>query len=171
MTKLNVVFSTTRQWDPGDEFILAGIRNILHELNIEFNPIIFNRNPDIRSCFQDRQIFKTSRVPINFVLDPDFIDLEANIKFGFFDNSLKPDTDCNFVDWVILAGPPEWCSGKMADLYSCIRRYNLPVMIIGVGGNCEITKKAIERLSKKQKSSQPEKATRYKLFQIRDFQQ
>lgn len=45
----NILISTTRQWNPGDEFIMMGSLNIMKELygNI-INPIIFNRNPDIR---------------------------------------------------------------------------------------------------------------------------
>lgn len=46
----NILVSTTRQWNPGDEFILLGslniMKNILGKDNI--NTIIFNRNPDIR---------------------------------------------------------------------------------------------------------------------------
>jgi hypothetical protein len=135
---MNIIFSTTRQWNPGDEFILRGVRNILLELGVTYNPIIFNRNPDVRSCFQDRQVFKTSKVPNDFTSTDALIDLEANLKFGFFDNSLKPDTDCGFANLVILAGTPEWCNGKMLDLYASVIRHNLPVMILGVGGGCDI---------------------------------
>ena len=47
----NILISTTRQWNPGDEFIMMGSLNIMKELygNI-INPIIFNRNPDIRGA-------------------------------------------------------------------------------------------------------------------------
>ena len=45
---MNIVFSTTRQWNPGDEFILLGCINLLKKQLGEFNPIIFNRNPQIR---------------------------------------------------------------------------------------------------------------------------
>lgn len=44
----NVVLSTTRQWNPGDEFILLGIINLLREVIGEFNPVIFNRSPEVR---------------------------------------------------------------------------------------------------------------------------
>lgn len=134
----NVIFSTTRQWNPGDEFILRGVRRIFDELGYDYNAIIFNRNPDVRSCFQDKQIFKRSKVPLDFWNSSETISLEANLKFGFFDNSLKPDMDCSFVDWVVLAGTPEWCNGKMYDLYASVIRHKLPLMILGVGGNCDI---------------------------------
>ena len=45
---LNVVYSATRQWNCGDEFILFGCRNLLEKVLGGHNPIIYNRNPDIR---------------------------------------------------------------------------------------------------------------------------
>lgn len=134
----NIIFSSTRQWNPGDEFILMGVRAILKRLNVKYNSMLFNRNPDIRSCFEDRQIFKYSRLDEHFIHNPDLIDLEANIKFDFFDNSVKPNRDYSYVDWVIFAGTPEWSSGRMCDLYSAIIRYQLPVIILGVGGNADL---------------------------------
>ena len=48
--RLNIVFSATRQFNPGDEFILYGIMNLLHDVmeNESFNAVIYNRNPDIK---------------------------------------------------------------------------------------------------------------------------
>lgn len=37
---MNIIFATTRQWNPGDEFILLGCINLLNETLGEFNPII-----------------------------------------------------------------------------------------------------------------------------------
>lgn len=146
----NIVFSTTRQWNPGDEFILMGVRNILAALDLAHNPVIFNRNPDIRSQFP--QLFKQSRVPFDFNLNDDTRLLEGNLKFGFFDNSLKPDTDCSCIDWVILAGTPEWCNGRMADLYASILKYNLPVMILGVGGDFDLYDESFREVIDKAKA-------------------
>jgi polysaccharide pyruvyl transferase WcaK-like protein len=89
-------------------------------------------------------------VPGDFWRDKDSIALEANLKFGFFDNSIKPGMDCDFADWVIFAGTPEWCSGRSYDLYQMILTHQLPVMIVGVGGGyepyrpefCEVISKA-----------------------------
>ena len=47
--KKNIVFSTTRQWNPGDEFILMGCINLLKQLGVDFNVLIYNRNPQIQS--------------------------------------------------------------------------------------------------------------------------
>lgn len=135
---LNIIFSTTRQWNPGDEFILTGVRRVFDSLGVDFCPTIYNRNPDVRSCFSDLHLFKRSRLRGTFGDEPLTSSLEANVKFDSFDNSIKANTDCSFADWVVLAGTPEWCNGKMADLYSIVRRFQLPLMILGVGGGLDV---------------------------------
>ncbi len=134
----NIVFSSTRQWNPGDEFILLGVRRVLAEIGVAHNAILYNRHPGLRAPYLDRQYFRHSKIPGGFTHDTALVDLEANLKFGFLDNSLKPGMDCSFVDMVILAGTPEWCNGRMLDLYESILKYQLPVIILGVGGDCEI---------------------------------
>jgi hypothetical protein len=42
---MKIVFSTTKQWNPGDELILAGVRNLLGEHTF----IMFNRHPHLNS--------------------------------------------------------------------------------------------------------------------------
>ena len=118
----NIIFSTTRQWNPGDEVILAGIRNIFDSLSISYNPFIFNRNPDLRSGFDEIDAANgRERGLIGAPID-------------FFDNSIKPMTECKFAQWAIFAGTPEWCSPRTYDLYARILRDKIPVMILGVGG-------------------------------------
>ena len=48
MTK-NIVYSSTLGWNPGDEIILHGLRNLI---NIPHNPIIFNRSPCLANNFE-----------------------------------------------------------------------------------------------------------------------
>ena len=132
----NIIFSSTRQWNPGDEFILDGVRRLFGMVGLSYNPVLYNRHPDIRS--QSAQPFKASKIPADFHLHEDTQCLEANLKLGFFDNSLKPDTDCQFADWAVFAGTPEWCNGRMVDLYAAILKNQLPVMILGVGGDFDL---------------------------------
>lgn len=164
----NIIFSTTRGWNPGDEFILAGVRRILDELGVSYNPVIYNRHPDIRS--QRPQLFKRSKVPYDFHLHDETFLLEANLKFGFFDNSLKPDTDCAFADWVILAGTPEWCNGRMWDLYCSILRHNIPVMILGVGGNFDLYDEGFRDVVKKAKAFTVRDQTTQEVLKASDLQ-
>lgn len=130
----DIIFSTTRQWNPGDEFILRGVRNIFDAMNISYNPIIYNRNPDIRPMHQHLQLFRTSKYPEGFDENDGQAFLEANVRFGFFDNSVKPDYNGKFTRMVVFAGTPEWCNMRMSDLYSLIAKYNIPLVALGVGG-------------------------------------
>lgn len=130
---MNIIYSTTRQWNPGDEIILYGVRNIFSELNIPHNPIIYNRNPDIHPLVHNEHIFSTSKVNAWDFNDPDTNRLLGRIRFGFFDNSLHPNQDAGFADWVVFAGTPEWNNKRLEDLYSIIIRYDIPVLILGIG--------------------------------------
>lgn len=151
---MNVVFSTTRQWNPGDEAILAGVRRVLdhvlqprpsgdaedlgHDLPPAYNAILYNRHPDLRSCWAGTQLFRRTRVPGDFWQTETGRVLQANLQVGMFDNSLKPGTDGGWIDLVVLAGTPEWCSGKMEDLFEIVLQGGVPVLIVGVGGGCDV---------------------------------
>ena len=111
----NVLYSTSRQWNPGDEFILMGTIKIMSKVIGPHNVIIYNRNPDVRHPM----ILKTK----------DFFHLAFN------DNSLKTDTDCSFIDLAVFAGTPEWCNELCNNLYKHISESNLPTLFIGLGSN------------------------------------
>jgi len=105
MRTLNILFSTTRQWNPGDEFIFFGIRNILTELGIKFNTIIYNRHPSINPP----PTFRRHR----------WSKLE---KYPNMDNSFFLDIPAA-VDYVIIAGSPEWTGGQRMDrLFNYIKK-------------------------------------------------
>jgi polysaccharide pyruvyl transferase WcaK-like protein len=147
----NIVFSTTRQWNPGDEIILFGVQNILSACDIAYNPLIFNRNPDVRACFPDDQMFKRVRLHDNFHHEAEMVAIEANLRIGFFDNSIKPDSNYESVDWVVFAGTPEWCASRTSDLYRNIMTHNIPVMILGVGGGFFLHKESFREVIQKAK--------------------
>ena len=46
---LRILFSSTRGWNPGDQFILMGIRRLLDALGIDYVPILYNRHPALRT--------------------------------------------------------------------------------------------------------------------------
>lgn len=119
----NIIFSTTRQWNPGDEIILKGVINLLESLQVEFNPLIFNRNPDIRSSFGILQYREKA--------DCDDV-LWYYIKPSMFDNSVKPWTDYSMIDAIVFAGTPEWQGLKCRELYINAVRYHIPVYLIGI---------------------------------------
>lgn len=120
---MNIVFSTTRQWNPGDEFILLGCMRALRLAGLDFNPIIFNRNPQVR---------RTRR--INRWLQG--LDRRLGGRFApFLDNSLKDDTDFRCVDLVVFAGSPEWRGLRLAPLYRQIAQHGTPTLFLGLGTN------------------------------------
>ncbi|MBA2840765.1 polysaccharide pyruvyl transferase WcaK-like protein [Methanococcus maripaludis] len=125
----NVLFSTTRQWNPGDEFILLGCMNLLKEVIGEFNPIIYNRNPEVRQAFdylnplKNSKFFKKNNV------------LESFLRVGFWDNSFKEDTNAECIDLVVFAGSPEWRSRRLIPLYRKIIKYDIPTIYLGIGSS------------------------------------
>ena len=131
----NVLFSTTRQWNPGDEFILAGVRRVLAALAYDHNPIIYNRHPDIRSSTGDLEMFRTSSLTGEALHNIEARLIEANVKFDFFDNSFKPRMSPAILDLAVIAGTPEWCSGRMVEFYAAVRNSGAPLLILGVGGD------------------------------------
>lgn len=118
---MNIVFSTTRQWNPGDEFILMGCINLLSHQIREFNPIIYNRNPQTRRA-RKIDIVKT----IDNALGKDFVE-------KFLDNSVKDRVPMDYADMVVFAGSPEWRGRRMKKLYESILEFNLPTIFLGLG--------------------------------------
>lgn len=120
---MNIVFSTTRQWNPGDEFILLGCINLLKEVykDASFNPVIYNRNPQIRRS-RKRDIIKM----IDNLLGRDFVE-------KFLDNSVKDRLPLDYADLVVFAGSPEWRGRRLTKLYDSIVEYNLPTLFLGIG--------------------------------------
>lgn len=118
---INIVFSTTRQWNPGDEFIRMGCMNLLQELGVDFNPILFNRHPQIR---------RNRKVDIVAMLNKL---LGGSLLERFADDSVKDRPPMDYADLVIIAGTPEWQGRRMVKLYRSIVEYHLPVLVLGIG--------------------------------------
>lgn len=145
----NILFSTTRQWNPGDEFILMGCINILKNFYTEFNPIIYNRNPEIRQELQYKNFLrKIQKMPrfkgsgfISNLFNPLF-------RFEFFDNSFKDYTDGSFLDLAVFAGSPEWCTKRCIQMYKTIEANNIPVIYLGIGSSCNYNLKKVPSVIK-----------------------
>jgi polysaccharide pyruvyl transferase WcaK-like protein len=118
---MNIVFSTTRQWNPGDEFILMGCINLLHEHFGDFNPIIYNRNPQTRRA-RKYDIIKG----IDKLAGKDFVE-------KFLDNSVKERPPLDYADLVVFAGSPEWRGRRMVKLYESILEFDIPSVFLGIG--------------------------------------
>lgn len=122
---MNILFSTTRQWNPGDEFILLGCINLLKSCGLDFNPIIYNRNPQIRRKGKAKKLKFLDQCLFNGNIAP------------FLDNSIKDDYQSEHIDLVVFAGSPEWRGKRLAPLYKKIVENNIPVIILGIGSNRE----------------------------------
>jgi len=143
----NVVFSTTRQWNPGDEFILFGCINILQGIFGNFNAIIYNRNPEIRQKYTYKNFLRNK-----FLTNKSFIKkelLESFFRTSFYDNSLKNYHNCNYIDLVVFAGTPSWKGLRSLNLYKIIEKFNLPTIYIGIGTDKQFTLKDISKKYRK----------------------
>ncbi|MBT5855413.1 polysaccharide pyruvyl transferase family protein [bacterium] len=143
----NILFSTTRQWNPGDEWIRFGIERLLKEVIGDFNPIIYNRNPQIRAS-------ESVLNPLHRLKHPGFIQnrgiLEAILQIGFWDNSFKPGQSGDWIDLVVFAGTPEWEGPRNRSLHKLINKYNIPTIFLGIGNSAPLS---FDKLSKAVKNS------------------
>jgi polysaccharide pyruvyl transferase WcaK-like protein len=128
-SRKNIVFSTTRQWNPGDEIILLGILNLFRSIGGDFNPIIFNRHPDITppNAWQNplRNIKQTTGT-LRDILSP-------WLRIGHHDNSWKFDMDPELCDLFVFAGTPEWSGRRLTGIYDMLDRHSIPAAYIGIG--------------------------------------
>ena len=124
----NYLFSTTRQWNPGDEFALHGTLRVLRAVESEFNPVIFNRNPEIKHREDAERQFQFN--PRNLRV--------KRLKPGFYDNAFKRELAAfSFIDLVVFAGTLEWASSRMKVLYDYIECYDIPTIYLGIGAGEE----------------------------------
>jgi len=109
---LNILISSTRQWNPGDEFILFGIRNLLEEVFDKeiINWVLYDRNPDL------------------------FIDGFKNPlhRGSLWGNSFHGH-DPKSIDVAVIAGTPEWFGPSLSGFYKAVREANLPLIVLGAG--------------------------------------
>lgn len=101
----NILASTTRQWNCGDEFILFGCQNLVESVIDEpLNWVIFNRNPDIMAK-RPKGIYENS----------------------FYNRSLK------YFQHIVIAGSPEWFGGPLKPLFETLDKEKRRAIFLGVG--------------------------------------
>jgi len=145
--KKNILFSTTRQWNPGDEFILLGIINLLSEVFGDFNSVIFNRSPEVRQVKSYLNPFRTLAWSNRSFSGKK--NIEAFFRIGFYDNSFKESMDASFIDYVVFAGSPEWMGRRISPLYDVILRYDIPTLYLGIGSSNSISYNMIKERYKR----------------------
>ena len=105
--KKNIVYSSTLGWNPGDEIILHGLRNLI---NIPHNPIIFNRSPRRLACLENH--FEAQGYPEG-----------ASHRFRYARD---------LVDHFIFAGTPDY-GYTSRSMYRDIQQTGKDFSFIGVG--------------------------------------
>jgi hypothetical protein len=112
MKRMNILTSSTRQWNPGDEFIRKGVEYLLKSiLGPDHNWLLWNRNPDL---FVNRWA-------------------DGRMRTDFLTNSMR-DPALDVVDLVVFAGTPEWFGQPVERIYcSLLTRPEVPVLVLGAG--------------------------------------
>ena len=110
--KMNVLISSTRQWNPGDEFIAMGVRNLLKYVlkDQKINWILYDRNPDLFVDGFSKPIYKNK--------------IWSNVFYNH---------KSNCIDLAVVAGTPEWFGLPMKRFYEAVKENNIPLLLLGVG--------------------------------------
>lgn len=139
--RINVLISTTRQWNPGDEFIMHGALNVLQRfIGSTFNPIIFNRNPEIRGSSRWHNFSRSMEFTYRWA-NKDFKGkgvIQDALRIGHFDNSYKDDMDPRNIDLAVFAGSPEWYGNRLIPMYKAIDSANIPTAFLGLGAGSSV---------------------------------
>ncbi len=109
---MNILVSSTRQWNPGDEFIFFGVQNLLKESFREhrINWVLYDRNPDL---FVDGFSHPVHRERL-------------------WGNSFHHGNPQCF-DLGVIAGTPEWMGLPLKGFYNTVKEGHLPLILLGVG--------------------------------------
>lgn len=146
---LNVAYKTTRQWNPGDEFILKGCQRIMTQTFGPHNAVIYNCNPDVRPMEQVKGL-RNFRLKDNYTQQQDIAIADSYFRIGFNDNSIKFDSDLSYVDYAVFAGTPEIISHRVCNFYEHIINYQLPCFVLGAGywGNLDTNQQNVLKQAK-----------------------
>jgi hypothetical protein len=124
----NVLYVTTRQWNPGDEFILAGCRNLLLAAGVAARvESIYNKSPQVMSLLEKWNFWMRPWLKTRIQV------LDFAIKLTAYDNSFKRNHDLNSFDLVVVAGSPGWFGGRHAVLYDKMHSFKGQIVFLGLG--------------------------------------
>lgn len=109
---LRFLIASTRQWNPGDEWIAYGIRRLFARAvpRDHISWLLYDRSPD--------------------AFDRPW-DAEARPRRAMA-NSWAPEFDCP-VDAVILAGTPEWYGAHLRPVFERFADSSVPLFFLGIG--------------------------------------
>lgn len=130
-----IVYSTTRSWNCGDDFILFGVRRLVGASLPHHLPLVFNRNPELLAgrVLHDRPVAVRSPATgeeLSVKVNPYRM---AQPFLWHWDNSVRPGFDASGIDACIMAGTPEWCAGPVEPLLRMVQARSLPIAYLGLG--------------------------------------
>lgn len=109
---MNILISTTTNWNPGDDFIRIGVKNILKHIYPDANYIHYDRNPNNMIDWPRNQ----------------------NMKYGLHGNFMNNPINWEIIDLVVLSGSPEFLHHPLAPIYEgLVNHPEIPLWAIGVG--------------------------------------
>lgn len=130
---MNILISTTTNWNCGDTFIYWGVKNILRKLLPNPNWINYDRNPNnMRNWPHDQ-----------------------NMRSGLHGNFMNNPIDWKKVDMVVFAGSPEFLHHPLKPIYEGLAANpEIPLLAIGVGYSepdwlVKVSQEEIDVLSRK----------------------
>jgi len=144
----NILLSTTRMWNCGDDFIAFGVRNILDQcLKQNCNYIAYNRNPDLH--FQRTRHASIDIVDASKGNQKNKVDLSDYLSRTnwVFDNSWHPRNSIQILSAVVFAGTPEWFGPMVRPLTEALDGQDVPIFYLGIGGFEGRSTLTLERLS------------------------
>lgn len=126
----NVLYVTTRQWNPGDEFILAGVRAVGRRLGWQpRSEAIFNKSPQVVGKWSHLNPFRMKHANYS----TGYVD--SFVRTATFDNSFGSDDDISFFDTVVFCGSPGWFGGRLRGLYAKLAEFDGQVLFLGIGSS------------------------------------
>jgi hypothetical protein len=142
----NILLSTTRMWNPGDDFIAFGVRHLLEEIFPRFNPIAYNRNPELHL---QRTRYNSLQYTHPKIDKPFKIDLLPYLEKTLmqYDNSWRPSFGLDSIDYCLFAGSPEWYGRMHTPLTTLLENSDIPVAYLGIGSHEGIANHKYEQFS------------------------
>lgn len=127
------MYSATRQWNPGDEFILSGARRVIDTALGYHSPVLYDRNPDVRPSDGSTVAYRNLKRPVSEAAGGVYERLSPFLRLGSYGNSVKFDSDLSYASLAVLAGSPEWATPRCWSFYDHVFRNELPLVGLGLG--------------------------------------
>ncbi|HJO68176.1 MAG TPA: polysaccharide pyruvyl transferase family protein [Rhodospirillales bacterium] len=126
-----MLFSTTRMYNPGDDFVLFGIRRLLEASLGSFVPVVHNRNPALHALRGLAAASAGRTDPAALGMAELHRAIEGTVPA--YDNSWHAGFDMDAVDLAVFAGTPEWAGTVTAPLADALLTAGTPTLYLGLG--------------------------------------